>query len=327
MKRRWLPVVKVTVSLGLLAWVVHAATSRDGVGALAERVRGLNPAWLLAAVGLQLLAVLAGVYRWRALLAAQELPLPLPWLVRTFLVGRFVGSFTPSTTGLDLYRTVEVARRTGERGRSAGVIIVEKLVGLLGLALITVALLGLCGTQLLGPGALFGAAGVASLCGVGLAVLRWPGCVRGVTVRLPRRARELLDRVVSAVATRRVGVSVLGRCLGLSFLGHLATSGVFVTTALALDLPADPLAVLVVGNAIVVATLLPLSIGGVGVREGVAVMMLATVGVGPTDAALVALLGYLSGQVPALIGGIVSLAPAPQIAVNSGKSAATGASA
>ncbi|MEQ9699442.1 MAG: hypothetical protein RLO54_16525, partial [Sandaracinaceae bacterium] len=40
-----------------------------------------------------------------------------------------------------------------------------------------------------------------------------------------------------------------------------------------------------------------------GVREGVAVVLLATAGVSSTDAVLVALLGYLTGQVPALLGG------------------------
>jgi hypothetical protein len=36
-------------------------------------------------------------------------------------------------------------------------------------------------------------------------------------------------------------------------------------------------------------------------------VLLATVGVGPTDASLVALLGYLGGQVPALVGGAIQL--------------------
>ena len=74
---------------------------------------------------------------------------------------------------------------------------------------------------------------------------------------------------------------------------------------------------LVVGNAIVIAVLLPLSIGGVGVREGVAVVLLATAGVSSTDAVLVALLGYLTGQVPALLGGGL-------MAISRGAASATG---
>lgn len=51
-----------------------------------------------------------------------------------------------------------------------------------------------------------------------------------------------------------------------------------------------------------------MSIGGVGVREGVAVALLVSAGDGSvttTDAMLLALVGYLTGQAPALLGGIL----------------------
>jgi hypothetical protein len=83
---------------------------------------------------------------------------------------------------------------------------------------------------------------------------------------------------------------------------------VFFATARAIGLDASPVTLLIVGNAITLAVLLPVSVGGVGVREGVAVVLLSGVGVTSTDALLVALLGYLTGQVPALLGGGLSLA-------------------
>jgi hypothetical protein len=78
-----------------------------------------------------------------------------------------------------------------------------------------------------------------------------------------------------------------------------------MATAMALGVDVSAATLLVVGNAIVLAVLLPVSVGGVGVREGVAVMLLATAGVTSTEAVLVALLGYLTGQVPALFGGVL----------------------
>src|SRR5690606_16523190 len=80
---------------------------------------------------------------------------------------------------------------------------------------------------------------------------------------------------------------------------------VFWATAGALAIDVDAATLLAVGNAIVLAVLLPVSVGGVGVREGVAVVLLATAGVASSDAMLVALLGYLTGQVPALAGGVL----------------------
>jgi glycosyltransferase 2 family protein len=61
-----------------------------------------------------------------------------------------------------------------------------------------------------------------------------------------------------------------------------------------------------VGNAIVIATLLPVSIGGLGVREGMAMMLLGALGIAKGPALLVAVMGYLSGQTPAILGGLLS---------------------
>jgi hypothetical protein len=48
-------------------------------------------------------------------------------------------------------------------------------------------------------------------------------------------------------------------------------------------------------------------VGGIGVREGTAVALLALVGVEAADAALLAFGGYLCAQPPALVGGLLGL--------------------
>lgn len=107
---------------------------------------------------------------------------------------------------------------------------------------------------------------------------------------------------------------MLVRAIALSLASHLLTSAVFAAAAAALGLEVSLLAVLVVGNAIVVATLLPVSVGGVGVREGVAVALLGTIGVSALDATLVALLGYLVGQVPGIMGFVLTLRTGERLA-------------
>ena len=50
-------------------------------------------------------------------------------LVGTFLVGRFIGMFLPSTLGLDAYRAYDIARRAKDSVGSLTVIVVEKITG------------------------------------------------------------------------------------------------------------------------------------------------------------------------------------------------------
>lgn len=303
--RRWLAVLKVVVSAGLLAWLLVRMAQREGIPTLVDRLYAIEPAWLAAAVALHALAVLGGVLRWRSLLSGAGIELPLGWLVRSFLVGRFVGAFTPSTAGLDGWRIWDAGTASGAMGKSAAVIVVEKLVGLIGMALVCAALVPFGGAELLGPSAILVALALAGGAATGLAAIARPALLRRLGERLPRALRGRSQRALEALSSARLDARRLATTVLLGVLSHVALSAVFWATAGALAVDVDAATLLAVGNAIVLAVLLPVSVGGVGVREGVAVVLLGTAGVASSDALLVALLGYLTGQVPALAGGVL----------------------
>lgn len=302
-KKKLLLALKAAVSLGLLAWLGARMLERDGVEALGARLGGLDAGWLTLAVGLHFAAVVAGVARWRLLLRAARISMGFGFLLRSFLVGRFVGAFTPSTTGLDGWRLFEVGRASGAMGRSAAAIAAEKLVGLVGMALVCAALVPFGGLRLMGDDALWLAALLGGGAALGLWAMRAPAWVSALAARLPGGVHARVESGLTALRESRLTLGQSFRAVGLGVASHLALSAVFFATARAVGVDVDASILLVVGNAIVIAVLLPLSIGGVGVREGVAVVLLAGAGVGATDAVLVALLGYLTGQLPALLGG------------------------
>lgn len=304
---RLLFALKIAISLGLLAWLLGKIASREGMETLAQRALALDPSALLLAVFLQFVAVLAGVTRWKLLLSARQLELPASWLTKTFLVGRFIGAFTPSTTGLDGWRGLEVARRTGDALGSASVIVVEKLVGLVAMAGVT---------AVLAPLGMIASAGdpsrvlpIALAVGAGAGSLLWlmasPERMAGTARFVPSVARGRAEKWARALSASRLSGGRIATTVGLAVATHLSLSAVFVATGWAVGVAVAPLSLLAVGNALVLAVLVPISIGGVGVRESVAVMLLASVGVDTSHALLIALLGYLSGQVPALIGGLL----------------------
>jgi uncharacterized membrane protein YbhN (UPF0104 family) len=244
------------------------------------------------------------VLRWKTLLRNEGIELSFSWLLRSFLRGRFVGAFTPSTTGLDFYRLVDVAREH-PKAASGRVILVEKLYGLVALAMVTLMLLPFGVARFFGSVGLLMAAGLGGVSVVGLFVLERPGLLR----RLPfSKAQTLADALGASRPSlrRRAGLMTLG------VVSHLATALVFVATGLALGVEATLFELAIVGNAIVLATLLPVSVGGFGVREATAVALLSTVGVSTSDALLVGLLGYLVAQPPALIGGALLAAKRTQ---------------
>jgi len=300
--------LKAAVSLGLLGWLVARMVRRDGVETLADRVLALDVPWLMVAIVLHFVAVLCGVARWRGLLDAAGLRHGFGRLLRSFLVGRFVGAFTPSTTGLDGWRLYDVGREDGEMATSAAVIGVEKLVGLIGMALVCALLIPFGGIELMGPSAPIAAAAMAGGAATGLWLIRDPRALAWLVARLPSaKLKALGNKALDAVTRTELDARRTATAVALGVLSHASLSAVFFATGRAVGVEADPMTLLVAGNAITLAVLLPVSIGGVGVREGVAVVLLASVGVASTDAVLVALLGYLTGQVPALLGGALTI--------------------
>lgn len=311
-RKRWLTLLKVVVSLGLLGYIVSSAIARDGVDVLATRLGELDMRWLGAAVALQLAAMFGGILRWQLLLRARDVVIPFGWVVRSYFVGRFAAAFTPSTAGLDLYRIYDVTRATGETAKATAAIVIEKATGLLGLAIVCFALAPLGGRALLGDAAYVASIGASVGALAGLYLFLVPRHLRRVAELAPKKVRVKVLSLVDALTAGRLGAGTLIGALALGLSVHLAISAVFCATALSLHLEVPVSQTLIVGTAIVVAVLLPISIAGVGVREGVAVVLLGRVGVSVGDATLVALLGYFAGQVPAVIGGLWSLR-APKI--------------
>jgi hypothetical protein len=304
MKMRVLVALKVLVTLTLLAVLVHQMWQRDGIDALVARLRLLEPVWVVAAVALHFGAVTAGVVRWRTLLQSRGLSLPFTTLYRSFLIGRFIGAFTPSTTGLDGYRLWDVGRRTGEVVKSGAVILIEKLVGLVGMATVCVILLPFGLMERLGFVGVAAALGMAGVAMLGLLLLSSETRTARLAAMLPKALRGRAEKLAASLAGGLSWPS-LGAALLMGITSHACLSATFAASGLALQLDVSPLVLLAVGNAIVVSVLLPVSVGGVGVREGVAVALLVSSSVTTTDAVALAVLGYLTGQVPALVGGVL----------------------
>lgn len=303
--KRWL---RRLVTFGLLGWVLAHILRRADPGALGRALAHASSGWLLLAGLLSALGVALGVARFAVLLRTAGLGESWPWLLRITLEGRFVGAFTPSTVGLDVYRAIAVGRRSGQPGLASSVVLMEKLLGVSALASLGVAL-AVLGSGHLDARGVWATVGLGAGCVSGLWLLLHPARLRGISSRLPHLLRAKLDRVLSALERRRPGATPLAAALGLSVAGHLMTAAVFWATARALGLRVPPVELLTIGVALVLSALLPISAGGVGVREGVAVVLLGALGVAAPEATLVATLGWLLSQPPAIVGGVLTLLP------------------
>jgi len=269
MKKHLVTLVKVSVTVTILYLIFRRF--EIGFDDIVESI-GHRPGWFLASFAMQLGAIVFSILRWNVLLKGQDLGVPFGHIVKTFLVGRFLGTFTPTGAGLEAYKAYDIARYTGRTEASVSVVIIEKMIGtFFSLSLLVLLTLpffvGLIDLRFIYVfGAFFGVLLVAAL-----VLLFSPGLFTHLlTFNFPLKGKieGPLTKMVDAFtiySERRLSLLsavVLG--LGVYLFWFLT----YYTNAIALGAGLALGDVLKVGPMTQIATMIPLSIAGVGLREG-----------------------------------------------------------
>ena len=98
--------------------------------------RAASLPWLVAALALYFLMVLASAWRWGLLLHAQGVHMRARALTESFLVATFFNNFLPSNIGGDVVRIADTAKPARSRTLAASIVLVDRGIGLLGLVLL-----------------------------------------------------------------------------------------------------------------------------------------------------------------------------------------------
>jgi uncharacterized membrane protein YbhN (UPF0104 family) len=291
----------------LLLWVLVAKIGDNWSEAIPDPTTHTF-AWLAGALALTAVSVVLSALRWSTVLHALDLHPPFGRLVSLYFAGQFMGNVLPSTIGGDALRVSRLARDNGQTPTTFASVVLERLTGWIVLPIIT--LIGLAvnpGLRELGRASAiaFGtAAGTLVLLVVLLALTARPG--QGLEGRLEHN--EGWRRFTTAV---RFGIhklvrepSATGRILLSAFAYQFILIGAALMAARALDLPAGvgPTAVLAFVPAVLIAQVLPISISGLGVREGLFALFLHPLGVPRSQAIALGLLLYLLNLVVSLLG-------------------------
>ncbi len=125
-------ILKIIISLGLLAYLLVQFLS-DPVDRrlLLDTLRTANYLYLLVALAFYMLAIVTNAIKWRILLKAQGVPVPLNALVNFTFVGFFFSNFLPANVGGDVMRGFGVARYTERNADAAVSVVVDRVIGLM----------------------------------------------------------------------------------------------------------------------------------------------------------------------------------------------------
>lgn len=251
-------------------------------------------------------------YRWVRLLREMGLSLGLGTASALYMVGIFYGTTTPGQAG-DLLKAVYLRDRGQPVAPALLSVVLDRLCDLLVMA--ALATIGIFALGSLLPSRELQMALVAAM-GLGLAALTTLIVARGprqwaLTAALPRlapRLRASLDRWNSQLAALHLRPGLAVEVALLSLGSACFTFWRLWLLFAALGLTAVPLYVVVGVSALVaVLQVLPISIGGIGVREAVFFPVLAAYGYSTEQALTLSALFLLINVEHIVVGFIVSL--------------------
>jgi hypothetical protein len=270
--------------------------SRVDAGELWTSARRASLPWLLLALAVYFVHVVASTWRWRVLLDAQGVHVPRRRLLASYLIAIFFNNFLPSNIGGDVVRISDTAQPARSKTLATTVILVDRGLGLLGLVL--VAALGATALGWLGGAqpspiwpvwlwaGFFGAA--AATAPAVLAPAGFGRLLRPLSLIDPWVATRI-DKLTGALARFRDRPGALAECFagavcvqGLLIAYHLA-----VVQALAIPISVWDLAVIVPLSFVV--QMVPVSLNGFGIREATFSLYFARVGLPIQSGVLVSL--------------------------------------
>jgi uncharacterized protein (TIRG00374 family) len=289
--------------LAVLFWRVDRAAFLRSLQSLPLNV-------FLGCLALYALGYIISSVRWQRLLIAEGIRLPLWRLILVYFEGAFFNLFLPTLIGGDIVRGYAIYRIT-RADASLASILVDRLAGFAALIAIALGALLVAYRQIRDPQVAAMILGVAAAFGLLMAVLltervkgRASGLLRVVGLT---RFQARVQGMVDAIHRYRSHHRALGQAVVLSGLlqALIIVTYYFIGTGLNLGVPIAYFFLYV--PLITVVAMLPISVAGLGVREGGAVYFFAKAGVDAATALSMSLAWFSLTLIVSGLGGLAFL--------------------
>ncbi len=321
MKKHLLLILKLGITVSVLWWVFHKL-GVEGRANLLVSVRHAKPAGLILAFSIFVLTTFIGIIRWRMLLRTQGMGIPFWHLAWITGVGLFFNLFLIGATGGDFFKAWYVARAQPARKPQAVLsILVDRLIGLVGLFVLAACsvlayrqvLSGHSQTRMVVPFVLggLGIVLVVALASTQRHRIVTQGWWLWIWHRLP--GREIFRKLSESY-------DQYGRSPGVLFTAFMLSMGVHALMVVAAWAIGWSIGIEGLGlkhyfvycpiiNAIAAV---PVTVGGLGLREGAYQFFLALEGVHSPDATALSLIFYGNGLLLGLICGVAYVLGKPK---------------
>jgi hypothetical protein len=249
------------------------------------------------------------LFRWAILLKAAKIDLPLKRVVIAYAGGIFFNLFLPSTIGGDLVRSIDLAAHTQRPKEVVTTVFLDRLSGYIGLAVVALAAVALGGRLVEDPSVIIAVSIIVGLLLIILLVLFNKYAYSKVNQLLHSpdagRIRDAITNLHQEIHLFGKNKKVIFGNLVLSLLIQLTAPLGFYLLGLSLGIKINIAYYFVFIPVIGAITLLPISLGGLGLRDASTIYFFAKAGVDKNLAFAMSLLNFSFILICGSLGGII----------------------
>jgi uncharacterized protein (TIRG00374 family) len=306
--------LKVAVSTALMVFLLN----KISISNLVRLISGIDFRIFAAGIGCFFLSNLLGSFQWHQLLGASGIRMSFGQAFRFYFVGLFFNNFLPANIGGDAVKVYDVTRMGSSVYQVIAVTLFDRLLGVFSLCLLAaIATVYLARTDQSLPYVVYLVLFVACMLpALALYFVKSLGSLVRRIVRIIRplsldsRISSILDYLSEFKGRRRL----VGRLVGLSVVIQAlrVMTHVLVGLGLGITLNFTVLCQFFVFVALLgLAMIPPITINGLGIREGLGILLFANAGLGETDAFAMEFLTYVGSVAVSLIGFVFFLTRRP----------------
>lgn len=296
---------RISISIALLLFLFREVDKKSTL----EILKHSNIYLLLLAFSTLLLSTILCLFRWEMLLKATKINLKLKRVIMSFSEGIFFNLFLPSTIGGDVVRSIDLCAHTKKPKEVLATVLLDRLSGYVGLVVVSLLSVFFGRSLIEGKSVLVVVAIIALVLFAILLVLFNKFIYSKISLLLHSpnagKIRELIKDLHKEIHYFRDKKRVLANNLVLSLLIQALLPLTFYITALALGVRLNLAYFFIFIPVINAITLLPISIGGLGVRENITVVFFTGVGMNHNLALALSLVNSFFVFVFGLIGGLI----------------------
>ncbi len=278
----WRTLLRAAVSLALIAWLLYRVDWQE-TGTVFRRAQ---PGFLLLAVLMLFLERTLAVWKWWLLMRSRRLPVGFWSLFGINYAGSFLGMFIPSSVSADVVRGLFLARASADPPAAAASIVVDRSADLISLLLVIALAMGFAPRN----------PEIPVKVPVGWIAVALIAVAAGVAVMMrratPQRLEQCLRRVLGNRRLADFAAAWFHACLIFRKMpgwmaANLAVScvvqgmrilGFFVLACAFLEVPPPLLPFFLFYPLVIMAIMLPVSLGGIGMRENAFVALFSAAG-------------------------------------------------